>query len=192
MIDARAFGQGLQGRVLTQSRKSRQAVTDSVRTWALAVQTARRQITGSSTTADLPALARLLPSPLTVVMGAFDIAEQLLAAQRKLVERLTGQLTGQTVPAAKPEVIGSAAAAVRAEPGSEAAEVRKPTAAKAVAPQPAAAEKPAASEAAAARAGAARKPAPGRTSAARRPAAATAAARNGAGARDARSAGKEA
>ena len=140
MIDARAISQELQEQVLGQVRKGQDSVTSAVRTWAEAVQTVRPQIPGlRAPTVRLPVVADILPSPLALISGAFDLAEQLLAAQRALVEQLVDELTEQTVPPAEPILIASAAVAVEFEPEEKVAEPQPPAAVRAVAPEPAAA-----------------------------------------------------
>jgi hypothetical protein len=62
-------------------RKSQEAVTDAIRTWADAVQS----ITPSLPTPSVP-LADKLPKPGELVSNAYDFAEQLLATQRKFAE----------------------------------------------------------------------------------------------------------
>jgi hypothetical protein len=79
--DARSIGQDIQGQILETIRRSQEAVTDAIRTWADTI---------ASLTPALPIpqppFADKLPKPSEVVAGAYDFAEQLLAAQRKFAE----------------------------------------------------------------------------------------------------------
>jgi hypothetical protein len=79
MTDVRTAAQGVQEQILDTIRKSQEAVTDAIRTWAETVQ---------SITPSLPAapLADKLPKPGELVSDAYDFAERLLAAQRKFAE----------------------------------------------------------------------------------------------------------
>jgi len=81
MTSPTAIGQELQGQILETIRKSQEAVTDAIRTWADAVH---------SITPPLPVpaapFADKLPKPEDLVANAYDFAEQLLAAQRKFAE----------------------------------------------------------------------------------------------------------
>jgi hypothetical protein len=81
MNDPRAIGQELQEQILDTIRKSQEAVTDAIRTWADAVQS----IT-PSVPVPQPPFADKLPKPGELVANAYDFAEQLLAAQRKFTE----------------------------------------------------------------------------------------------------------
>ena len=79
MTDVRTATQGVQEQILDTIRKSQEAVTDAIRTWAETVQ---------SITPSLPSapLADKLPKPGELVSDAYDFAERLLAAQRKFAE----------------------------------------------------------------------------------------------------------
>src|ERR1700733_6149438 len=79
MTDVRTATQGVQEQILDTIRKSQEAVTDAIRTWAETVQS----ITPSLPT---PPLADKLPKPGELVSDAYDFAERLLAAQRKFAE----------------------------------------------------------------------------------------------------------
>jgi hypothetical protein len=79
MTDIRTATQEVQGQILDTIRKSQEAVTDAIRTWAETVQS----ITPSL---PVPPLADKLPKPGELVSDAYDFAERLLAAQRKFAE----------------------------------------------------------------------------------------------------------
>jgi hypothetical protein len=81
MTDPTAMGKEMQGQILDTIRKSQEAVTDAVRTWAEAVHS----ITPSVPVPPVP-FADKLPKPADLVASAYDFAEQLLAAQRKFAE----------------------------------------------------------------------------------------------------------
>jgi len=81
MNDPRGMAQELQGQILDTIRKSQEAVTDAIRTWAEAVQA----ITPSLPVPQ-PPFADKLPKPGELVANAYDFAEQLLAVQRKVAE----------------------------------------------------------------------------------------------------------
>jgi hypothetical protein len=81
MTDPSAVGQELQGQILDTIRKSQEAVTDAIRTWAEAVHA----ITPSVPVPTAP-FADKLPKPGDLIANAYDFAEQLLAAQRKFAE----------------------------------------------------------------------------------------------------------
>jgi hypothetical protein len=81
MTDPTAVAQDLQGQILDTIRKSQEAVTDAVRTWADAVHS----ITPSVPVPPAP-FADKLPKPTDLVANAYDFAEQLLATQRKFAE----------------------------------------------------------------------------------------------------------
>jgi hypothetical protein len=81
MSDPTAIGKEMQAQILETIRKSQQAVTDAIRTWADAVHS----VTPSLPLPSLP-LADKLPKPGDLVANAYDFAEQLLAAQRKFAE----------------------------------------------------------------------------------------------------------
>ena len=83
MTQARTIAQDVQDEILKTVRKSQEAVIDAISAWAGTVQ---------SITPRLPAVkvpfAGQLPKPNEVVASAYDIAEQLLASQRKFAEDL--------------------------------------------------------------------------------------------------------
>jgi hypothetical protein len=81
MPDARTATQELQGQILDTIRKSQEAVTEAIRTWAETVQS----ITPSLPTPPVP-FSDKLPKPGELVSNAYDFAEQLLATQRKFAE----------------------------------------------------------------------------------------------------------
>ena len=81
MADVRTATQEFQGQILDTIRKSQEAVTDAIRTWAETVQS----VTPSLPIPSVP-LADKLPRPGELVSNAYDFAEQLLAAQRKFAE----------------------------------------------------------------------------------------------------------
>jgi hypothetical protein len=81
MADVRTATQEFQGQILDTIRKSQEAVTDAIRTWAETVQS----ITPSLPIPSVP-FADKLPKPGELVSNAYDFAEQLLAAQRKFAE----------------------------------------------------------------------------------------------------------
>jgi hypothetical protein len=98
MTDVRTASQGVQEQILDTIRKSQEAVTDAIRTWAETVQ---------SITPSLPAtpLADKLPKPGELVSDAYDFAERLLAAQRRFAEDVIAAtapaLTGKDAAAGK-------------------------------------------------------------------------------------------
>jgi lysophospholipase len=114
MIDTRAVGQELQDlqhQITGRIRKSQESVTGAIKAWTHAAQAVRPQIPGlpkaetlaarlpkpETLAARLPkpeTLAARLPKPETLVTGAYDLAEQFVADQRKLA--------GQIVHAARP------------------------------------------------------------------------------------------
>ena len=81
MTDPRAMNQELQGQILDTIRKSQEAVTDAIKTWAETVQS----ITPSVPAPSVPFVDKL-PRPGELVSNAYDFAEQLLATQRKFAE----------------------------------------------------------------------------------------------------------
>src|SRR5258707_13553835 len=93
MTDPTAVAQDLQGQILDTIRKSQEAVTDAVRTWADAVH---------SITPSLPAppapFPDKLPNPTDLVANAYAFAVQLLATQRKSAEDIL-QEPAPVVPA---------------------------------------------------------------------------------------------
>jgi hypothetical protein len=81
MTDPTAFSQEIQGQLLDTIRKSQDAITDAVKTWAEAVHS----VTPSVPVPPVP-FADRLPKPADLVANAYDFAEQLLASQRKFAE----------------------------------------------------------------------------------------------------------
>jgi hypothetical protein len=81
MSDPTTIGTQVQEQILETIRRSQEAVTDAIRTWADAVHS----ITPSLPIPSLP-LADRMPKPGDLVANAYDFAEQLLAAQRKFAE----------------------------------------------------------------------------------------------------------
>ncbi len=81
MNDSRNIGQEVQGQILDTIRKSQEAVTDAIRTWADAIAALT-----PSLPIPQPPFADKLPKPDELVANAYDFAEQLLAAQRKFAE----------------------------------------------------------------------------------------------------------
>ena len=100
MTATQTVGQELQGEILKTVRKSQDAVVDTIQMWADAVQSIKPQLPEVG----IP-FADKLPKPGDLVSGAYDFAEQLLAAQRKFAEdalHATAPLFyGETAPAAK-------------------------------------------------------------------------------------------
>ena len=100
MRDTKTVGQELQGEILKTVRKSQETVVDEIQMWADAVQAIKPPMPEVS----VP-FSDKLPKPDEWVAGAYDFAEQLLAAQRKFAEdvlRATAPLFyGETAPAAK-------------------------------------------------------------------------------------------
>ena len=169
MIDARGLAKEIQDQMHSQVRKGQDSAASALRTWLGAAQSVQPQLRGWSVPAvRLPVLTDLLPSPKTLVSSAFDLAEQLLAAQRKLAERLVRELTEQRAKPAEPAepaepiLIDSAAvfmpepmdgAGPPPEPAAAAvvevpaaAVVEVPAAAEIAVPEPAVIEMPAAAE----------------------------------------------
>jgi hypothetical protein len=92
--------QEIQGEILKTVRKGQDAVVDAIQLWADAVQAIKPPLPEVG----IP-FADKLPTPGELVTGAYDFAEQLLAAQRKFAEDVlhaTAPLFyGDTTPAAK-------------------------------------------------------------------------------------------
>ncbi len=175
MIDARAIGQELQDQFLERVRKSQEQFTAAVRMWAHVAENVRSQLPGLPAPADrLAALPAAMPSPKILVISAYDLAGQVLAAQRQLAE--------QAVRAATPAFLRDEIRGHLPGPSSAPAAVALPAAPEATArPDPAraasagfapAAPGPAAT--AAAQSAAPRAPASSATSPAATPAAAAA------------------
>jgi hypothetical protein len=103
--DARSTGQEVQAQMLDTIRKSQEFTLGAIRTWSEAVQSIMPSLPPLPSA--FPALPDNLPKPEEVVVGAYDFAEQLLAAQRKFAEevfRATAPLAakaGSQSPAAR-------------------------------------------------------------------------------------------
>ena len=100
MSDTKTATQELQGEILKTVRKGQETVVDAIQMWTGAVQAIKPPMPDVS----IP-FSDKLPKPSELVAGAYDFAEQLLAAQRKFAEDVlhaTAPLFyGETVPAAK-------------------------------------------------------------------------------------------
>ena len=100
MSDTKTVGQELQGEILKTVRKSQETVVDAIQMWADAVQSIKPPLPEVG----IP-FSDKLPKPSDLVAGAYDFAEQLLAAQRKFAEdvlQATAPLFyGDTTPTAK-------------------------------------------------------------------------------------------
>jgi hypothetical protein len=100
MTATKTVGQELQGEILKTVRKGQDAVVDAIQLWTDAVQAIKPPLPEVG----IP-FADKLPTPGELVTGAYDFAEQLLAAQRKFAEDVlhaTAPLfNGETAPAAK-------------------------------------------------------------------------------------------
>ena len=81
MTDPMTIGKEMQGQILETIRKSQEAITDAIRTWADTVHS----ITPSVPIPWVP-LADKMPRPGDWLANAYDFAEQLLATQRKFAE----------------------------------------------------------------------------------------------------------
>jgi hypothetical protein len=73
--------QELQGEILKTVRKGQEAAVDAIQAWADAVQAIKPPLPDLN----IPFTDKL-PQPAELVAGAYDFAEQLLAAQRKFAE----------------------------------------------------------------------------------------------------------
>jgi hypothetical protein len=100
MSDTKTMSHELQGEILKTVRAGQDAVVDAIQLWADAVQSIKPPFPEVA----VP-FADKLPQPSELVAGAYDFAEQLLAAQRKFAEDLlhaTAPLFyGDAAPAAK-------------------------------------------------------------------------------------------
>src|SRR5258708_5740981 len=100
MTDVRTASKELQDQILDTIRKSQEAVTDAIRTWAETVQS----ITPSLPVPPMP-FADKLPKPGELVGNAYDSPEKLPAAQRNFAEAVTAAtapvLTAKNDTAAK-------------------------------------------------------------------------------------------
>jgi hypothetical protein len=93
MTDISTAGRDLQDEMLKLIGASQDTVVDALQAWTATVQS----VTPDFAKVNLPYAGRL-PKPETLVNGAYDFAEQLLAAQRKFandVLQVTAPLTGQ-------------------------------------------------------------------------------------------------
>jgi hypothetical protein len=93
MIDISTTGHDLQDEILKLIRTSQETVVDALQAWTAAVQS----VTPDFPKVNLPYADRL-PKPETLVNGAYDFAEQLLATQRKFandVLQVAAPFTGQ-------------------------------------------------------------------------------------------------
>jgi hypothetical protein len=87
MINSRVLGEW-QEQILDRLRKGQETMAATFRAWARTAQSAKPQLPNVSVpTVRLPAVSTRMPSPKDVVAGTFDLAEQLLAAQRRLAEQ---------------------------------------------------------------------------------------------------------
>ena len=77
----------LQAEFLNTIRASQETVVEAVKTWVDTV----RAVTPKVPFAQVPLVARL-PKPESVVTGAYDFAEKLLAGQRKFAEDMVKAL----------------------------------------------------------------------------------------------------
>ena len=80
-MNATTATQELQSEILKTVRKSQDAVVDAIQVWADAVQSIKPPFPDVT----IPFTDKL-PKPGDLVAGAYDFAEQLLAAQRKFAE----------------------------------------------------------------------------------------------------------
>jgi hypothetical protein len=100
MSDTKTMGHELQGEILKTVRTGQEAVVDAIQMWADAIQSIRPPLPEVG----IP-FSDKLPTPGELVAGAYDFAEQILAAQRKFAEdvlKATAPLfNGDTAPAAK-------------------------------------------------------------------------------------------
>ena len=100
MSDTKTVGQELQGEIIKTVRKGQDAVVDAIQMWADAVSAIKPPMPEVG----IP-FADKLPKPSELVTGAYDFAEQLLAAQRKFAEDVLHAteplFTGDTAPAAR-------------------------------------------------------------------------------------------
>jgi hypothetical protein len=107
MIDTRAVSkelQDLQHQIAGRIRKSQESVVGAIKTWTQAAQAVRPQIPSmpkaETLTARLPkpeTLTARLPKAETLVTGAYDLAGQFVAGQRKLA----GQIAHSARPLAR-------------------------------------------------------------------------------------------
>lgn len=81
MSDTKTVGRELQGEIIKTVRRGQDAVVDAIQMWADAVQAIKPPMPEVG----IP-FADKLPTPSELVAGAYDFAEQLLAAQRQFAE----------------------------------------------------------------------------------------------------------
>jgi hypothetical protein len=132
MINSRVLGEW-QEQIADRLRKGQETMTAAFRTWARTAQSAKPQLPNVSVPkVKLPDVTARIPSPKAVVTSTFDLAEQLLAAQRKLAEQAAdaaAPLLGRPATARRPgSVSRSAPAAADSEPGDPAAAKARTTA----------------------------------------------------------------
>ena len=99
--------QELQDEILKTVRKGQETVVDAIQAWAGAVQTIKPPLPEVG----IP-FADKLPTPSELVAGAYDFAEQLLAAQRKFAEdvlQATAPLFGTETASKKPATTAKSA-----------------------------------------------------------------------------------
>ena len=110
MVDDRTVSRELQELIVSRIRQGQETMADAIKTWTRAAQSMKAQIPSlpgqEIFTSRLPSpeafISRLprpedftsrLPRPETMVSGAYDIAVQLIAAQRRLGEQVTQAAT---------------------------------------------------------------------------------------------------
>jgi hypothetical protein len=76
-----------QEEVLAATRKSQEAMMAAIKTWLETVRTAAPKLPSKLPQVSLP-FADKLPTPQDAVANAYNLAEQLLASQRKFAEEL--------------------------------------------------------------------------------------------------------
>ena len=100
MSNTKSVGQELQGEILKTVRKSQETVVDAIQMWADAVQAIKPPLPE----VNIP-FSDKLPKPDELVTGAYDFAEQLLAAQRKFAEEALAAIaplyTSEPAPSTK-------------------------------------------------------------------------------------------
>src|ERR1700733_9736147 len=81
MTENRNIGQDVQAEILKTVRRGQEAVVEAIKTWTDTV----RPMTPPLSDVSLPFASRL-PKPEELVGNAYDLAEKLLAGQRKFAE----------------------------------------------------------------------------------------------------------
>ena len=81
MTENRNIGQDVQAEILKTVRRGQEAVVEAIKTWTDTVRTMTPPLSDVS----LPFASRL-PKPEELVGNAYDLAEKLLAGQRKFAE----------------------------------------------------------------------------------------------------------